>query len=436
MRARTFSMVAMFSLTAAIAYAGQRGNLPWFPSLMAFEHYDSGRTHLFEKARFGGSYDGSNQVAIQTAPVTYPTGYNMAYLSSDDIFLYGGGYGNIANATGAFVAKLDPDTLKPIWSNQLINTAESGEWDYPGVMSILNDGFLYVIYGHRLAKLHPQDGIVIDQVDLPTGGAAPGDTSYNGFDALPDGTLIAKTLYREQGCELQGPDAIFKCPDPGNVPPSTMISVDPQTLQVRDQVTLPSTVGGRPTTARFHGHDYVYLATTETAIRYRIDNGQFTLDQAWNPGSIYQTGQKLGSAVVVMNDWIVIQTNGSPATAPLGVVVINQGDATQHFSTEPFATAPVPPGYPTSWAPMSVSVDPYHNLIYTAELLSWHDRRLGVDGQRPEHSMDCKSAHHRVPGADRATQPSRAHRYRNSVRPSSQPEHDGLRCLAGRANRT
>ena len=136
-----------------------------------------GRTHLFEKARFGGSYDGSNQVAIQTAPVTYPTGYNMAYLSSDDIFLYGGGYGNIANATGAFVAKLDPDTLKPIWSNQLINTVESGEWDYPGVMSILNDGFLYVIYGHRLAKLHPQDGIVIDQVDLPTGGAAPGDTS-------------------------------------------------------------------------------------------------------------------------------------------------------------------------------------------------------------------------------------------------------------------
>ena len=360
----------------------------------------------------------------------------MAYLSSDDIFLYGGGYGNIANATGAFVAKLDPDTLKPIWSNQLINTAESGEWDYPGVMSILNDGFLYVIYGHRLAKLHPQDGIVIDQVDLPTGGAAPGDTSDNGFDALPDGTLIAKTLYREQGCELQGPDAIFKCPDPGNVPPSTMISVDPQTLQVRDQVTLPSTVGGRPTTARFHGHDYVYLATTETAIRYRIDNGQFTLDQAWNPGSIYQTGQKLGSAVVVMNDWIVIQTNGSPATAPLGVVVINQGDATQHFSTEPFATAPVPPGYPTSWAPMSVSVDPYHNLIYTTNsspgmigALALTDNGLSTVWTASQRTTEFLALI--GPRSRRVLIGTR-----NSVRPSSQPEHDGLRCLAGRANRT
>ena len=68
-----------------------------------------------------------------------------------------------------------------------------------------------------------------------------------------------------------------------------------------------------------------------------------------------------------MNDWIVIQTNSSPATAPLGVVVINQANATQLFSTQPFANAPVPPGYPTSWAPMSVSVDPYHNAIYTAD---------------------------------------------------------------------
>jgi hypothetical protein len=68
-----------------------------------------------------------------------------------------------------------------------------------------------------------------------------------------------------------------------------------------------------------------------------------------------------------MNDWIVIQTNSSPATAPLGVVVINQADATRRFSTQPFANDPVPPGYPMSWAPMSVSVDPYHNVIYTAD---------------------------------------------------------------------
>jgi hypothetical protein len=95
---------------------------------MAFEHYDSGRTKVFARDHFGGSYDGNNQVAVRTAPATYPTGYNMVYLSPDKIFLYGGGYGNIPNATRAFVAKVDPDTLKPIWYKQLINTAETGEW--------------------------------------------------------------------------------------------------------------------------------------------------------------------------------------------------------------------------------------------------------------------------------------------------------------------
>src|SRR5260370_7744792 len=31
-------------------------NPPWFPSLMAFEHYDSGRTKLFEQPHFTGSF--------------------------------------------------------------------------------------------------------------------------------------------------------------------------------------------------------------------------------------------------------------------------------------------------------------------------------------------------------------------------------------------
>jgi hypothetical protein len=346
----------------------ERGsNPPWFPSLMAFEHYDSGRTKVFEQAHFAGSYDGNNEVAVRTAPATYPTTYNMVYLSPDKIFLYGGGYGNIPNATGAFVAKVDPDTLKPIWYKQLINTAETGEWDYPGVVGMLKNGLLYVIYGYRLAKLDPRDGTVIKQVDLPTGEALPRNTSYNGFDALPDGTLIAKTIYREQGCELQGPSALRQCPNPTNVPPSILVSIDPETLEVLDQVTLPTPVGGRPTTARFRDHDYVYFATQTTAIRYLIESGKFTLDESWNPGNLYQPGQTIASAFAVMKDWAVVQTNGLPATTPLSVIAINQGDATRQFSVQPFANFPVPKGFPTSWAPMSMSVDPDDNFIYTAD---------------------------------------------------------------------
>ena len=42
-----------------------------------------------------------------------------------------------------------------VWFNQLINTVETNEWNYPGVLSALKDGFLYLIYGYRLAKLDP-----------------------------------------------------------------------------------------------------------------------------------------------------------------------------------------------------------------------------------------------------------------------------------------
>jgi hypothetical protein len=34
---------------------------------------------------------------------------------------------------------------------------------------------------------------------------------------------------------------------------------------------------------------------------------------------------------------------------------------------QPFADFPIPPHYPTSWAPFSVSVDPDNNLIYTGD---------------------------------------------------------------------
>ena len=373
---RSFRALAVSCLTVIItthaftqAPAIPGGNAPWYPSLMAFEHYDSARTHLFEQADFGGSFDGNNEVYVRTAPTAlgvYPSGYNMVYKSPDEIFLYGGGYGNIPNSTGAFVAKVDPNSLQPIWKTQVINTVEANEWDYPGVVSLLDDGYLYLIYGYRLAKIDPKDGTVKKTIELPTGLGLPENTSFNGFDALPDHTLIAKTLYREAGCTIQGPPALFDCHDPSDVPPSILVSIDPEKMRVIDKVLLPGHVIGRPTTASFGGKDYVYLTNPKTAFRYLIENGHFTPDRSWNPGDIYKKGQTPGSAVVVMNDWFVVQTNSSPATEPLSVIAINQADASKQFYAQPFKSFPVPSVF-RSWAPMSVSVDPSQNLIYAID---------------------------------------------------------------------
>ena len=356
-------------------------NPPWYPSLEAFEHYNSGRSHVFPEATFGGTYSGSNTVDVLSSPIVYPSGYNMAYLDSNNIFIYGGGYGDVAGSIGAFVAKVDPTTLAPSWYNQLINTSINGEWDYPGSMGILQDGFIYVSYGYRLAKLN-KNGAIIDTLILPTGDAEPQNTSFNGFNATPDGIIVMKSVYRQAGCSIQGPDALLSCPDPSDVPSSILISVNPKTMQVIDNITLPAPVGARPTISTFNGKNYVYLLEPTTAIRYEVNEGKFILDNAWNPGTITLSGQTLCTSFVVINDWVVAQTNTLPASTALDVIAINQGDASKLYKLQPFAGDPIPPlvadafstqgpgGVPAiSWAPMSVSADPENNLIYASDSL-------------------------------------------------------------------
>lgn len=354
-------------------------NPPWYPSLEAFEHYNSGRSHVFPEATFGGSYTGNN--SVQTLSLSaYPSGYNMSYIDQNNIFIYGGGYGDVTGSIGSYVAKVNPETLAPLWYNQLINTSVNGEWDYPGSMGILSDGFIYVSYGYHLAKLD-LDGKVVDTLALPTGGALPENTSFNGFNAAADGTIVMKSVYRQAGCTIQGPDALLSCPDPSDVPPSILVSVNPQTMKVIDNITLPAPVGARPTIGTFQGKEYVYLLEPTTAIRYEINQGKFTLDNSWNPGTITVNGQTLCTSFVIINDWVVTQTNTLPASTALDVIAINQETASV-YKLQPFAGDPIPPlvsaAFATqgpggvqaiSWAPMSVSADPENNLIYASDSL-------------------------------------------------------------------
>lgn len=374
-------------------------NPPWFPSLMAFEHYDSGRTKLFEQAHFTGSFAGDNAVDVRVSPGEFPTPYNVVYLSRDSLFVFGGAYGD-KGGTGSFVARVDPQTLQTVWFNQLINTVETGDWNYPGVLSALNDGYLYLIYGYHLAKLDPRDGRVLGQIELPT-LAAPGDTSYNGLSGLPDGTLVAKSVYRQAGCTEQGFLAFTKCPDPLDVPNSMVVAIDPRTLEIIDQVVAPEFIGGRITATEFQNHSYVYLTGQTTVFRYIYENRRLTLDTSWNPGKVVLPGQKGPTAVAVMNDWVAFATNALPAFRKMSVIAINQADASKQFSSQPFARSL------QSWSPSAVSVDPLRNRIFVVDglagqiaSLELHDNGLQTVWTAPQRTIEflalIGSAHRRV----------------------------------------
>jgi hypothetical protein len=360
-------------VSAQETLAERRSNPPWFPSLMAFEHYDSGRTKLFEQAHFTGSFTRANVVGIRVSPDDYPTVYNVVYLSRGSLFAFGGAYGADQGATGTFVARVDPQTLQPIWSNQLINTVETDEWNYPGVLSALQDGLLYQIYGYRLAKLNPLNGNVLGQTELPT-LAAPRDTSYNGLDGWPDGTLVAKSVYRQAGCEEQGFSAFLQCPNPADVPNSVVVAIDPGTLQIIDQVVVPEFIGGRITTTVFENQFYAYLTGQTTVFRYIYQGRRLTLDTSWNPGTVVLPGQSGPTAASVMNDWVIFATNATPADTPQSVVAINQADASLQFSNQPFAAVPSPQSWSLSAVTSRFSTPP----DLCRGFFCWPDRRSGT----------------------------------------------------------
>ena len=105
---------------AAAAFEGQDNNPPWYPSLQAFEHYNSARSHVFTQAEFLGSLDGPNKVAmVSSADGAYPSGYNMSYLNEHEAFIQGGSYGDVKNSIGPFVARIDPKTL----ADQVVHAA-------------------------------------------------------------------------------------------------------------------------------------------------------------------------------------------------------------------------------------------------------------------------------------------------------------------------
>jgi len=339
-------------------------NAPWFQTIAAFEVHDSNRTHLYDCAHFLGASTNANQVFAYSSEQDYITPYNIVDRGPNELYIYGGGYGDNPAASGSFVSRVEPSTFNEVWRRVLINTHATNEWNYPGVLNVLADGTLVVIYGYHIAKIDPATGDVLARTTLPTGSSAPGDTAYNGYDALPDGTIVAKTVNRQPGCTEQGFSAFLNCPDPTSVPPSVLVAIDPTTLAVTAQTTLPEMMGGRITTATFNGSNEIYLPGATKLYRYSYANGSFTADPAWGPVPYLMEGQTAGSAVAVIGDYVVTMTNGGgPTSTPMSVVAVSQADSLQVANLQPFASA----GAKNSFIPSMVSVDPENDRVYVMD---------------------------------------------------------------------
>lgn len=69
-------------------------NDPWFPTIAAFEVSDSARAHLYGCAHFLGSTTASNRVLAYKSTGVYQTPDNIVTEGPDQLFIYGGVYGD------------------------------------------------------------------------------------------------------------------------------------------------------------------------------------------------------------------------------------------------------------------------------------------------------------------------------------------------------
>ena len=341
---------------------------PWYSSITAFEHFDSGRSHTFRCATFGGAMQGRNTVTATPLDGLYQTPYNLVTRASGELFVYGGGYGDYPDTPGSFVAKLDGSTLTQTWRTQLFNApANPQAWNYPGVVGVHQNGFVYAVYRTTLAKLDPKSGAVVATTALPFPPPPTGsenDTNYNGFNGFSDGRIVAKTVNRQVGCTKQGFSAFMDCPDATSVPPSQVAVVDPDSMQVLSRVTAAEHIGGRLTTTYYGGRDLLYLPGSTQMFRYVWDGKALTLDDKWGPVDYLQPGQTTATAAAVCGNWVVMQTNSLLSPTPLSVVAMRQSDA-KTVSFQPFAGQGEP--NEQSFLPAMLTCDPANSRVYVMD---------------------------------------------------------------------
>jgi hypothetical protein len=334
-------------------------NPPWTQTLVAFENYNSNRSHYWSCAPFTGSFTGPNQVYAYKSPTYYPTPFTIVTRGVNEMYVYGGIVAANPPSLGfhPYVSKVEPSSLKELWRTELLNANITQAFTGAGGMyTIGNEGDILVATNSYLFKLNGTTGEVENELLLPTGATPATDAYFNGLNAWPDGTLAMKDLTRAAGCTLQSLPAVNKCPGA----PSVLSVIDSENFKVLDSVQLPELVGGRVTTTVHDGKNYLYAVGVNQVYRYIWDGKNITLDGSWGPVSYLKPGQTGGTAAAVMGDWVVIQTNGIPSNVSLSEVAISQANSSMVTRIDPI---PLEPGQ-KSYIPNFGVMDLPNNRIY------------------------------------------------------------------------
>ncbi|MGY6276068.1 hypothetical protein [Methylomonas sp. MgM2] len=342
----------------------------YYSSLNAAEIADAHRSGLFPCATFGGAFDAPNRVLAWRSADDYQ---GVSYINNrkpGELYLVGGEFPTLAdpNPAGPFVAKADATTGKEIWRTYLDNPNASGRWIGNANLNILDNGKIVFAWSNQIVLLDADSGAILKHNTLPSGAAPVEDVNFKHLTVAPDRTLIVKDQTRPTGCKLQGTMAIIKCGMQGmKQPNSQLVAVDPDTLEVLDDIPLPEPSSVPHAITMFEGKIAIYLGMNASARRAFWDPAakKLTLDETWVIQPM-QEGQTTATAPSLIGEWVGFQLNGMGSeTVASSVVVAHQKDAKRMQIISPFG--PLKKGE-WSFCPPKAGADPENGMIYSADM--------------------------------------------------------------------
>jgi len=241
----------------------------YFPAIGAAEHTDAIHSGVQPGAEFTGDYMGNmgNNVVFQhISDTTYQQIVFVTFDGPSAGYLMGGWLAP-PPSTGQFVSKFDPASGAQIWKTQVQNLATSGQWLAAGSMAIHENGFLYVAAGPTVTKIDRDTGAIVAQQQQPILAGGAENANFDGMHFAPDdkGTILLKTQNRPEGCPTQGNGAMGSCQaEYGPQPVTTVVAVDPDTLDNIDAIALPQQVTARPIVTTHNLNIYIYSASEST----------------------------------------------------------------------------------------------------------------------------------------------------------------------------
>lgn len=361
-----------------------------YTTIAGFEHGDPGRQHVFDAAVFTGDLNNprSNRINIRTTTDDYPGIYNLVTRNQDELFVYFGSFGDVEVSKGPALARIDANSLEEVWRISVADLTPQ-DWNYPGVVGLHGNGYLYVVVGNVIAKIDPDTGELLNSNDLPS--EDPINSAYNGYVTSSDGTIFVKPIYRS--CDTLGGQALMECPDAET--PSILSAIDPDTLDVIGQAEVIEPVFGRISVGTHQGSDYVYMQGISTLFRYRWEDGALTFDDNWRFTVPLAEGENGAASPAIGEDWLFFQTNGLPSEAPMTVWAVSTSDADQTFSVAPFSDLMTDQSFNISKG----SFDAANGRVYAVDTLAGYAASIlfgpatgfEVDWREPQQSLSYQT---------------------------------------------